>query len=290
MTQHLQREKLSVPELKRKSIQYRKTILSIIKNANAGHTGGDLSCVDILNVLYNYTLNVSPASFTDPNRDRYIQSKGHSAEALFTVLADQGFYSKEKLDTLNRFQSHFIGHPTRKVNGVEHNTGALGHGLAVSVGIALAGKKDGLSYRVYTLLGDGELEEGSNWEASMSAAHYGLDNLIVIVDRNTLQITGRTEDVTQLAPLGDKFKAFGYAVQEVDGNDVTELVRIFDQIPFESGKPNLILARTTKGKGISFIEDQVGWHHRVPSDEEFEAALAELQVAEETWQVEYGTR
>jgi len=290
MIQHLQRVKLSIPELKRKSIQYRKTILSIIKNANAGHTGGDLSCVDILNVLYNYTLNVSPATFTDPNRDRYIQSKGHSVEALFTVLADQGFYSKEELDTLNQFQSHFIGHPTRKVNGVEHNTGALGHGLAVSVGIALAGKKDGRSYRVYTLLGDGELEEGSNWETSMSAAHYKLDNLVVIVDRNTLQITGRTEEVTQLAPLGDKFKAFGYAVREVAGNDVTELVRIFDQIPFKSGKPNLVIARTTKGKGISFIEDQVGWHHRVPSDDEYAAALAELQAAEETWQVKYGTR
>jgi len=290
MTQHLQREKLSILELKRKSIQYRKTILSIIKNANAGHTGGDLSCVDILNVLYNDTLNVSPATFTDPNRDRYIQSKGHSVEALFTVLADQGFYAKKELDTLNQFQSHFIGHPTRKVNGVEHNTGALGHGLSVSVGIALAGKKDGLSYRVYTLLGDGELEEGSNWEASMSAAHYGLDNLVVIVDRNGLQITGRTEEVTQLVPLGDKFSAFGYAVREVNGNDVEELVRIFDQIPFEKGKPSLILARTTKGKGISFIEDQVGWHHHVPNDEEFAAAMSELQLAEEAWQVQYGNR
>ena len=290
MTQHLQREKLSIPELKRKSIQYRKTILSIIKNANAGHTGGDLSCVDILNVLYNYVLNVTPANFADPNRDRYIQSKGHSVEALFTVLADQGFYSKENLDTLNRFQSHFIGHPTRKVNGVEHNTGALGHGLSVSVGIALAGKKDGLSYRIYTLLGDGELEEGSNWEASMSAAHYELDNLVVIVDRNTLQITGRTEEVSQLAPLSDKFIVFGYAVREVDGNDVAELVRMFDQIPFEKGKPSLILARTTKGKGISFIEDQASWHHRVPNDEEFAAAMSELQLAEEAWQVQYGTR
>ena len=290
MSQHLHQDKLSIPKLKRKSIQYRKTILSIIKQANAGHTGGNLSCVDILNVLYNYVLNVSPATFTDPNRDRYIQSKGHSVEALFTVLEDKGFYSREELDTLNQFQSHFIGHPTRKVNGVEHNTGALGHGLSVSVGIALAGKKDGLSYRVYTLLGDGELEEGSNWEASMSAAHYGLDNLVVIVDRNTLQITGRTEEVSQLAPLGDKFRAFGYAVREVSGNDVDELVRIFDQVPFEKGKPNLILARTTKGKGISFIEDQVGWHHHVPTDQEFAAAMSELQLAKEAWKVQYGTR
>jgi transketolase len=290
MTHHLLREKFSIPELKRKSIQYRKTILTIIKNANAGHTGGSLSCVDILNVLYNYVLNVSPANFTDPNRDRYIQSKGHSVEALFTVLADQGFYAKKELDTLNQFQSHFIGHPTRKVNGIEHNTGALGHGLSVSVGIALAGKKDECSYRVYTLLGDGELEEGSNWEASMSAAHYELDNLIVIVDRNTLQITGRTEDVSQLAPLEDKFRAFGYAVREVNGNDVEELVRIFDQVPFEKGKPSLILAHTTKGKGISFIEDQVDWHHHVPNDEEFAVAISELQLAEKAWQVQYGTR
>ena len=286
----LYQDTITIQELKWKSIQYRKTILSIIKQANAGHTGGDLSCVDILNILYNYTLNVSPATFTDPNRDRYIQSKGHSVEALFTVLADQGFFPQEELDTLNQFQSHFIGHPTRKVNGVEQNTGGLGHGLSISVGIALAGKKDGLSYRVFTLLGDGELEEGSNWEASMSAAHYGLDNLVVIVDRNGLQITGRTEEVTQLTPLWDKFSAFGYAVREVDGNDVAELVRIFDQIPFENGKPSLILARTTKGKGISFIEDQASWHHHVPNDKEFAVAMSELQLAEEAWQVQYGTR
>jgi len=290
MTHNLQREKLSISELKLKSVQYRKTILSIIKHANAGHTGGDLSCVDILNVLYNDTLNVSPTTFMDPNRDRYIHSKGHSVEALYTVLADQGFYTKKELDTLYQFQSHFIGHPTRKVPGIEHNTGALGHGLPVSVGIALAGKRDGLSYRVYTLLGDGELEEGSNWEASMSAAHYELDNLVVIVDRNTLQITGRTEEVSKLAPLGDKFRAFGYAVLDVNGNDVEELVRVFDQIPFERGKPSLILARTTKGRGISFMEDQASWHHRVPDDKEFAAAMFELHLAEEAWQVKYGTR
>jgi len=256
------RGQITIPELERKSILYRKTILTIIKRANAGHTGGDLSCIDILNVLYNHTLNVSPDTFNDPARDRYIHSKGHSAEALFTVLCDQGYFPKEELATLNHFQSHFIGHPTRKVNGVEHNTGALGHGLPVSVGIALAGKKDSLPYRVFTLLGDGELEEGSNWEASMSAAHFGLDNLIVIVDRNTLQITGRTNEVSQLEPLGDKF--------------------------IEEGKPSLILARTTKGKGVSFIEDQVNWHHHVPTDDEFATAMSELNLAEEKWQVQYG--
>ena len=152
----------------------------------------------------------------------------------------------------------------------------------------MAGKKDGLPYRVFTLLGDGELEEGSNWEASMCAAHYGLDNLVVIVDRNTLQITGRTYEISGLTPLKEKFQAFGYAVREVDGNDISELVKIFDQIPFEEEKPNLVLAGTIKGKGVSFMEDQVSWHHRVPNDDEFIAAMTELKIAEEKWQVQYG--
>ena len=160
----------TVETLQQKSIEYRKTLLTIIKRANAGHTGGSLSCLDILNVLYNRVLNVSPANFADPNRDRYIQSKGHSVEALYTVLADRGFYDREELDTLNQYQSHFIGHPTRKVPGVEQNTGALGHGLPIAVGTALAAKLDERSYRVFTLLGDGELEEGSNWEASTPLA------------------------------------------------------------------------------------------------------------------------
>lgn len=282
------RLKLSIPELEKKSIQYRRTLLTIIKHAGAGHTGGDLSCVDILNVLYNQILNVTPETFEDPNRDRYIHSKGHSVEALYTVLADQGFFPSSELETLNTFQSHFVGHPTKKVNGIEHNTGALGHGLSVSVGIALAGKLDKMPYRVFTLLGDGELEEGSNWEASMSAAHYGLDNLVVIVDRNTLQISGRTEQISQLSPLKDKFLAFGYAVREVDGNDVGELAKIFQRTPFVEGKPNLVLARTIKGKGISFIADQVSWHHHTPTDDEFVAAMAELEQADEKWQVKYG--
>jgi len=283
-----QNAQLTIPELEKKSIQYRKKILTLIKRVKAGHTGGDLSCIDILNVLYNHILNVSPATISDPLRDRYIHSKGHSAEALFIVLGDLGFFPIEDLETLNHFNSHYIGHPTRKVNGVEHNTGALGHGLPVSVGIALAGKKDNFPYRVFTLLGDGELEEGSNWEASMCAAHYGLDNLIVIIDRNTLQITGRTDKVSSLAPLKDKFQAFGYAVREVDGNNIRKLVEIFEQLPFEKGKPNLILARTIKGKGVSFIEDQANWHHHVPSDDEFTAAMAELKIAEDNWRVQYG--
>jgi transketolase len=267
-------------ELKLKSIQYRRTILRIIHQANTGHTGGSLSCIDILTVLYNHVLNVSPQTIRDPNRDRYVQSKGHSVEALYTVLADRGFFPAEELNTLARYQSHLVGHPTRQVPGIEHNTGALGHGLAVSVGIAIAGKKDARPYRVFALLGDGELTEGSNWEASMAAAHYRLDNLVAIIDRNRLQITGPTEEVIALEPLADKFKAFGYAVRACDGNDVADLVRIFEQVPFEPGRPNLILASSIKGKGVSFIEGQVAWHHRVPTDDELARALGELEQAE----------
>jgi len=272
---------LSDLELKAKSAEYRKTILRIIKQARAGHTGGDLSAIDILNVLYNHTLRVSPETLRDPDRDRYVQSKGHCVEALYTVLADRGFFPVEELDNLCKYQSHYIGHPTRNVNGIEHNTGALGHGLAVAIGMALAAKLDGRSYRVFTLLGDGELDEGSNWEASMAAAHYKLDNLVVIIDRNGLQITGPTETVNPLEPLADKFRAFGYAVVEVDGNDTQALVEVFDHIPFVTGQPNLVLAHTIKGKGVSFIENSHIWHHRVPSDEEYDTALRELDLTYE---------
>ncbi len=267
---------LSDLELKEKSAQYRKTILRIIKRARAGHTGGDLSSIDILNVLYNQVLNISPSAWSDPHRDRFVQSKGHCVEALYTVLADCGFFPLEELNTLGQYKSHFIGHPTRAVPGIEQNTGALGHGLAVAVGMALAAKLDQTKARVFTLLGDGELDEGSNWEAALPAAHYRLDNLVVIIDRNGLQITGSTEMVNPLEPLADKFRAFGFAVREVDGNDTRALVEIFAQLPFEIGKPNLILAHTIKGKGVSFIENSIHWHHRVPSDEEYAAALREL--------------
>lgn len=266
-------------ELQLKSIEYRETILRIIKQARAGHTGGDLSSIDILNVLYNNVMQVSPATFADANRDRYVQSKGHCVEALYIVLADQGFFSLGELDTLGKYQSHFVGHPTRSVPGIEQNTGALGHGLAVAAGMALAAKLDGRSYRVFTLLGDGELDEGSNWEASLAASHYRLDNLVVIVDRNRLQITGSTETVAPLEPLKDKFLAFGYAVREVDGNDPSALMDVFSHIPFAAGKPNLVLANTVKGKGVSFMENSVKWHHRVPTDEEYATAMFELNEA-----------
>src|ERR1700726_4705220 len=229
---------LTESDLLRKSVQYRKSLLRLIKACGAGHIGGDLSCLDILNVLYNRILRVTPETFKSPDRDYYIQSKGHCAEALFVVLADKGFFPKSDLETLNQYGSHYIGHPTRDVNGVEQNTGALGHGLAVAVGIAIAGKIDRRDYRVFVLLGDGELAEGSNWEAAMTAAHYRLDNLVAIIDRNGLQITGSTEDVSQLSPVDEKFEAFGFSVLHCDANDVGELVRVLDKVPFLPGRPS----------------------------------------------------
>lgn len=280
---------MQIPELERKSIHYRKTILCSIAQAGAGHTGGSLSCTDILNVLYNRIMQVDPQNPARPDRDRYVHSKGHAVEALYAVLADKGFFPAEKLATMGRGGSHWVGHPTRKVPGIEQNTGALGHGLSVAVGMAIAAKLDGSPYRVFTLLGDGELTEGSVWEASMSAAYYRLDNLVVIVDRNTLQISGRTENVMALEPLAERFAAFGYAVRTVDGNNVAALVDVLTQAPFDPGKPNLVIARTIKGKGVSFIEDAVEWHHHVPTSAELARALAELDQAETRWQERYAT-
>jgi transketolase len=263
-------------ELIAKSVNYRKKILKYIVGAKTGHTGGSLSCVDILNVLYNSILNVSPENFTSPDRDRYIQSKGHCVEALYVVLADKGFFPEDDLNTLCQYKSHYIGHPTRKVHGVEQNTGALGHGLSISVGTALAAKMDNKAYHVFTLLGDGELPEGSNWEAALTAAHYKLDNLCAIIDNNKLQITGANADVCNTYPIDSKFESFGWAVKEVDGHDINALKEAFATLPFEKGKPNLIIAHTIKGKGVSFMENSVKWHHGVPDKEQYETAIAEL--------------
>jgi transketolase len=267
---------MTIRELEYKSLEYRKKILKYIKQANAGHTGGSLSCIDILNVLYNDCLNVSPQNFESHHRDRYIQSKGHSVEALFVVLADIGFYPESELETLCRYQSHFIGHPTKKVPGVEQNTGALGHGLALSVGMAIAGKMDTFDYKVYTLLGDGELAEGSNWEALMAASHYQLDNMVIIVDYNKLQITGQNKEVMNLEPIRSKFEAFGCAVEEIDGHDIRAIKNTLKKTPFEKGKPSLIIAHTVKGKGVSYMENSIKWHHGVPNDEQYLQALEEL--------------
>ena len=273
-------------ELQLKSIRYRRDLLRYIYHAGAGHTGGSLSCVDILNVLYNRALRVSPETFGDPNRDRYIQSKGHSVEALYVVLADRGFFPHSELETLCQYRSPFVGHPTRKVPGIEMNTGALGHGLAISVGMALAGKLDGAPYRVFTLLGDGELAEGSNWEAAMAAAHYRLGNLTAIVDHNTLQITGRTRDVCSNEPIDEKFRAFGWNVRVVDGHDFPQLTEALTVSESESrasassASPTCVIANTVKGRGVSFMEDVVKWHHGVPNADEYERAIDELGRAE----------
>jgi len=270
--------------LQRKSIEYRKTILKIIFESGAGHTGGSLSCIDILNVLYNSVMDITPENFSSFDRDHFIQSKGHSVEALYTVLLDCGFYKKEDLGTLNNFNSHFIGHPTKKVLGIEHNTGALGHGLSVAVGMALGLKMDQKKHQVYALLGDGELSEGSVWEAAMTASKYELENLTAIIDRNRLQITGSTEEVNPIEPLQDKFLSFGFNVIEVKGNDIASLVEVFQKPKKEKNKPNLIIANTIKGAGISFMENQVSWHHKVPSQSEYDLAIHELNEAFENVQ------
>jgi len=267
-------------ELKLKSIHLRKTLLKYINKAKAGHTGGSLSCTDILNVLYNRVLKVNPDNFINPDRDRYIQSKGHCVEALFVTLADRGFFPESDLETLCQYQSHYIGHPTKKVNGVEQNTGALGHGLPICVGEAIAAKLDNKAHRVYTLMGDGELPEGSNWEAFLAAAHYKLDNLYAILDYNKQQITGSNQEVMNTHSVKDKLETFGWTVHEVDGHNVEALEMVLNNGPLEKGKPNFIIAHTIKGKGVSFMEGDLKWHHGVPSPEQYELALEELTEAE----------
>lgn len=265
-------------DLALKSVRLRQMTLQAIFAAGAGHTGGGLSCLDILNVLYNRILNVSPEQVSDPNRDRYVQSKGHSVEALYAVLADRGFFPESELKTIGRYQSHFVGHPTRWIPGIEMNTGALGHGLPICLGMALAAKMDAASYRVVTLLGDGELAEGSNWEAAMAAAHHNLDNLTAIIDHNTLQITGRTRDVCGNEPLDEKWRAFGWTVRIVNGHNFAELTAAL-QPPAEPGQPVCVIANTVKGKGVSFMEDVARWHHGVPDEAQLARALDELEAA-----------
>jgi transketolase len=266
-----------------KATRLRRRMLRLIHNAGAGHTGGGLSCLDILSVLYNRVLNVSPETAASPKRDRYVQSKGHCVEALYTVLADRGYFPDGDLDTVCRYQSHYVGHPTRKIHGIEMNTGALGHGLPICLGMALAAKMDGDAFRVFTLLGDGELAEGSNWEAAMAAAHYRLDNLVAILDHNTLQITGHTRDVMSNEPLDEKWRAFGWEVRSVNGHDYAALTQALTASP-ASGKPLFVIANTVKGRGVSFMENVGKWHHGVPSDAELAQALAELEAAEKKLQ------
>jgi transketolase len=256
----------------------RRRDLQTVHNAMLGHVGGEMSATDILVTLYFAVLHVDPERPNDPDRDRFILSKGHSAVALYTTLAHRGFFPIEELDTFAQPLSKLNGHPDRnKVPGVETNTGPLGHGLPVAVGAALAAKLQDAAWRVFALTGDGELQEGSNWEAAMSAAHYKLDNLTAIVDRNRLQQGDWTEQTMHLEPLADKWRAFGWSVIEVDGHSILQLLQTFSRLPFEAGKPNCIIAHTHKGQGVSFMRDRAAWHHKVPSAEELATALKGLE-------------
>lgn len=255
----------------------RRTSLQMVHRARLGHPGGDLSAADILAVLFSAVLRVDPSNPRWPDRDRFILSKGHCSAALYATLALRGFFPREWLADYMKPLSPLNGHPDRnKVPGVEANTGPLGHGLPIGVGAAKAAKITRASWRTFVLTGDGELQEGSNWEAAMAASQFQLDNLTVIVDRNGLQQGDETERTMRLEPLADRWRAFGWVVREVDGHDADALLGTFRAAPFETGKPNCVIAHTHKGRGVSFIEDRVEWHHRIPTDEELAAALAEL--------------
>ena len=269
---------VSIEFLEKKAAQIRMDLLKMIYEAKTGHTGGALSCTDILTALYYGVLNTDPANPKWEDRDRFILSKGHSVEGYYCILGDKGFFPKDECKTFSKFGSRLIGHPNNKVPGVEMNTGALGHGLSISVGMALAARMNEKSYRVFTLMGDGEQAEGSVWEAAMSAAHYKLDNLIAIVDRNKLQISGSTEEVMSLGCLEDKWRSFGWEVIAVDGHDYAQLLEVLGKTPKTQGKPTLVMAYTTKGKGVSFMENLAHWHHGAPSSEQLELALNELSA------------
>ncbi len=263
-------------ELERTAIEIRKRTLEIIYSASGGHTGGSLSSVDLLTVLYLEVMRVYPEDPGRGDRDRFILSKGHSVEAYYTVLSRAGFIPDDLLDSYGRFNSPLAGHPVNKIPGIEVNSGALGHGLSVGTGMALAAKRDGQPWRTYVLMGDGEHGEGSLMEAAAAAGHYGLDNLVAIIDRNKLQISGYTEDLCRIDDLRKKYEACGWSVRECDGHNVRDIRETLRDTPFEKGKPSFIIAHTIKGRGISFMEGEASWHHKVPSPQQFEQAMEEL--------------
>ncbi|MBI4335091.1 MAG: transketolase [Candidatus Omnitrophica bacterium] len=263
--------------LKEKAREIRKDILRMLTEAGSGHTGGSLSCVDILVALYFYKLRHDPANPGWDGRDRFILSKGHACPALYAALAHSGYFPKEELMTLRKFGSRLQGHAQRGLPGVEISSGSLGQGLSVSNGIALAARSDGLPVRAYCLMGDGETNEGQIWEAAMTAAHYKLDNLCGIIDLNRLQIDGFCCDVKNMEPMNRKWEAFGWNVIDVDGHNLTDLMGALDRAETAKGKPTVLICCTTKGKGVSFIENKVEWHGIAPKKEELERALRELE-------------
>ena len=268
--------------LKVKAYELRQDVLDIIVSGGGGHIGGDMSSMEIMLTLYS-RMNVSPEKQNDPDRDRFVLSKGHCVETLYAVLCDKGFLKLEEVkNQFSKFGSEYIGHPHNTLPGIEMNSGSLGHGLSVCVGMALAGKMDGKAYRVYTLMGDGELAEGSVWEGAMAASHYRLDNLCAIVDRNHLQISGTTEQVMSPGDLHGRFAAFGWHVIDVkDGNDVDQLNAAFDEAEQTKDFPTVIIANTVKGKGSVLMENKASWHHHLPNAEEYAQISRELAERKE---------
>ena len=268
-------------ELKQKANEVRKGIVTAVHAAKSGHPGGSLSAADILTFLYFEEMNIDPAQPKKADRDRFVLSKGHNAPGLYAVLAERGYFSKKDLLTLRHIGSYLQGHPDMKhINGVDMSSGSLGQGISAAAGMAVSAKISGDSYHVYTLLGDGEIQEGQVWEAAMFAGHRKLDNLTVIVDNNNLQIDGSIEDVCSPYPIDKKFEAFNFHVICVeDGNDMEQLKKAFDEAKTVKGKPVAIIARTLKGKGVSFMENKASWHGKAPNDEEFSQAMKELDEA-----------
>lgn len=267
---------METKELYLKSEINRKRLMEIVFKAKAGHIGGDLSCLNVLTVLYNAVMNINPLNLKDPDRDRFVMSKGHCVEALYVTLEAKGIIPSATLDTLGEYGSILSGHPTIEVPGIEVNTGALGHGLSIGVGMALAAKMNHQSYKTYVLMGDGEQDEGSIYEAAMAAHQYKLDNLVAVIDRNKLQISGTTEEVMALESICQRWTSLGWDVKEMNGDDIDDIVKSFSNINFENHCPHLLISHTTKGKGVSYMENVVKWHHGVPTEEEFNLAIQEI--------------
>jgi len=269
---------MNTSQLKLTSERSRRRLLEIICNARAGHTGGDLSCLNVLTALYFHIMDIDRDNLDSPDRDRFILSKGHCVEALFVTLEAKGILEKAVLDTLGKYGSPLGGHPTVNVPGIEVNSGALGHGLSIGVGMALAARMDGKGYHTFVLMGDGEQGEGSIYEAAMAGHQYKLGNLVAIIDRNHLQISGDTEDVMAIDDINRKWSAFGWDVVEMDGDNMEDIVRTLDAIDYKAEKPHLIISHTTKGKGVSFMENVAKWHHGVPTEEQYKQAIQEIET------------
>lgn len=272
--------KKEISELRLTAIRCRQNVLRMIRANHSGHLGPAYSCMDIVTALYFRGMSIDPKNPNKPDRDRFLLSAGHKGMAQYAALAEAGFFPKEVLDTFGQFKSLIPGHPDmHKLPGIEANTGALGHGLSLACGMALSQRLDGHKSRVFVLLGDGELAEGSNWEGAAIAAHYRLDNLVAFIDLNGLQISGRTKNVMSFEPVGEHFKGFGWAVRDIDGNKMEDIVAALDALPFENGKPSLVVAHTVKGKGFSDAEDAVGYHYWNSTEKDLARAESELDEA-----------